>query len=102
MVLAAEDFRPFCLSLQRVTMCSMTAAGGRHPGFDDCAMAFLGSEFAGARYVDWPIERRLEAYLRHTGQTRMATGETFDQLLERVMMNFTRARREGRLAPTRK
>ncbi len=81
----------------------MTPAAGHSPDLDDCALAFLGSEFAGTRYLDWPIERRLEGYLRHSGQTRLAdTGEKFEQLLERVMLNFARARREGRLAPTRK
>ena len=69
---------------------------------DDRALAFLASEFAGARYVDWPIERRLEAYLRHIGQTRLAeAGEKFEELLDRVMTNFARARSEGRLRPAR-
>ena len=81
----------------------MTPTAGESPGLDECAWAFLGSEFAGNRYLDWPIERRLEAYLRHSGQTRLAdTGEKFNQLLDRVMLNFARARREGRLAPTQK
>ena len=77
----------------------MTSGAGTSPSVDDCALALLGSEFAGTRYLDWPIDRRLEAYLRHTGQTRLAdAGDTFDLLLERVMLNFARARREGHLA----
>ena len=80
----------------------MTVVIGGGPSVDECALAFLGSEFAGSRYLDWPIDRRLEAYLRHTGQTRLAdAGDTFDLLLERVMLNFARARREGHLAPER-
>ncbi len=80
----------------------MTSGAGMSRSVDDCALAFLGSEFAGSRYVDWPIDRRLEAYLRHTGQTRLAdTGDKFELLLDRVMLNFARARREGHLAPTR-
>jgi hypothetical protein len=77
----------------------MTAVGPK-TGFDECALAFLGSEFAGALYLDWPIERRLEAYLRHAGLTRTVhTGDSFDDLLDRVMANFARARREGWLTP---
>ncbi len=65
---------------------------------DECALAFLHSEFAGELYMDFPIERRLEVYLRHQGMTGLAdSGEGFDALLERVMVNFTKARRDGLL-----
>lgn len=67
-------------------------------GTDERALAFLGSEFADDRYGGWSIERRLEAYLRHQGLTRIAdVGESFEALLDRVMVNFSKARRAGLL-----
>lgn len=67
-------------------------------GTDERALAFLGSEFAGDKYVGWPIERRLEAYLRHQGLIKIADlGDSFDALLDRVMVNFAKARRTGLL-----
>jgi hypothetical protein len=69
------------------------------PAFDDYALAFLGSEFAGDTYLRWPIDRRLEVYLRHQGLSRIAdTGELFDALLDCVMVNFAKARRDGLLS----
>lgn len=68
------------------------------PKIDEHALAFLGSEFAGDAYPDWPIERRLEAYLHRQGLDRLAVaGADFDTLLERVMTNFGKARRAGLL-----
>ena len=67
-------------------------------GFDEQALAFLGSEFAGAVYQDWSLDRRLEAYLHHQGLDRVAdAGEDFQALLQRVMTNFASARRAGLL-----
>jgi len=66
--------------------------------FNDYALAFLSSEFAGEVYIDWPIERRLERFLRHQGRGDLAdSGEDFDALLDCVMVNFVRARRSGLL-----
>jgi hypothetical protein len=66
---------------------------------DERAFAFLASEFAGDIYVGWPIERRLEAYLRHQGLSKIAdAGEPFEALLDRVMANFGRAPSKGVLA----
>jgi hypothetical protein len=64
------------------------------------ALAFLRSEFAGDTYMRWSIERRLEVYLRHQGLDRVADdGRRFEELLQRVMANFSRARRDGLLSP---
>jgi hypothetical protein len=32
---------------------------------DELAWKFLGSEFTQDIYADWPLDRRLDAYLRH-------------------------------------
>ena len=67
---------------------------------DAIAWRFLGSEFAGPMYADWPIDRRLDAYLQHHGPTDMVNdGSVFKALLERVMANVGPALRNGVLAP---
>ncbi len=66
---------------------------------DAQALAFLGSEFAGRAYAEWPIERRLQAFLKHQGLERGCNGAAFDVLLQRVMGSFARARRAGLLGP---
>jgi hypothetical protein len=69
------------------------------PGFDECALAFLGSEFTSDSYIDWSIDQRLEAFLRHQGLNDLADhGGHFDALLDRVMVNFAKARRAGLLS----
>jgi len=68
-------------------------------GFDECALAFLGSEFTGDSYIDWSIDRRLEAFLRHQGMNDLADhGGDFDALLDCVMFNLAKARRAGLLS----
>jgi len=68
-------------------------------GFDECALAFLGSEFTGDSYIDWSIDRRLEAFLRHQGMNDLADhGGDFDTLLDCVMFNLAKARRAGLLS----
>ena len=63
---------------------------------DHSALEFLGSEFTDPVYGRWPIERRLEIFLRHRGLTELAdSGEGFEALLDRVMVNFSTARRAG-------
>jgi hypothetical protein len=68
--------------------------------FDAIAWRFLCSEYAEHTYQDWPIDRRLEAFLQHQGLARIADdGAAYPALLERVMANFPRARRDGVLQP---
>jgi len=67
---------------------------------DAVAWNFLGSEFAGHDYVEWPIERRVDAYLRRQGLLEIANdGSVCDELLYRVMASLRRARRAGLLDP---
>jgi hypothetical protein len=63
---------------------------------DAIAWEFLASEFAGQIYADWPIDRRLNAYLLHHGPAALLTdGSTYDDLLNRVMSNIGAAVRSG-------
>jgi hypothetical protein len=66
---------------------------------DDIAWDFLGSEFAEHIYADWPMDRRVDAFLHHEGRNDLAKdGAAYDALLQRVMANIGRALRQGRLA----
>ena len=67
----------------------MTAAGRTAKtvrDLDAIALRFLGSEFAEPVYADWPIERRLDAYLRHN---RLIDVD------QRVMANLSRTHCSG-------
>lgn len=67
---------------------------------DSMAWEFLGSQYAGARFAEWPIDRRLHAYLLHRGLTHIADdGSLCAQLLDRVMANIAAARDNGTLPP---
>ena len=62
------------------------------------AWEFLGSEFTTEVYVDWPIDRCMDAYLLHHGLTDMINdGAAYDALLDRVMANIAPAIRVGLL-----
>jgi hypothetical protein len=69
----------------------MTATGGdllllTDPDVDVLAYQFLDSEYAGGAYGNWPLERRLEGFLRNRGMARVADdGDTCHILLDRVM-----------------
>jgi hypothetical protein len=79
----------------------MTAAGHvelRKRKLDATALKFLGSDFTGKIYADWPIDRRVDAYLRREGLIDIVNdGGAYGALLESVMANFGRARRDGLL-----
>lgn len=67
---------------------------------DAIAWRFLSSEFAGPIYADWPIDRRVDAYLLHNGMIGIVNdGGTYTALLERIMANIGPALRRGILAP---
>ena len=70
---------------------------------DAIAWKFLGSEFTGQIYANWPIDRRVDAFLRHHGLIDIVNdGGACNALLERVMANIGRALRDGLLpAPHR-
>jgi hypothetical protein len=64
------------------------------------AWGFLGSPYAGKRFVEWTIDRRLQAYLRHQGMRDVANDGTLcDALLDRVMANIASALDSGTLRP---
>ena len=51
-------------------------------------------------YWDWPLERRIDAFLRHLKRLDILNdGAAYGALIDRVMANFQRARRDGVLDP---
>jgi hypothetical protein len=67
---------------------------------DAMAWGFLGSPYAGNRFVEWPVDRRLHAYLRHQGLSSVADdGTKCAALLDRVMANIASALDSGTLRP---
>ncbi len=60
------------------------------------AWRFLRSEFTGQIYADWPIDRRVDAYLLHYGPTELINdGSAYNELLECIMANIGPALRKG-------
>ncbi|MGV0991377.1 MAG: hypothetical protein ACOYB7_03900 [Mycobacterium sp.] len=65
---------------------------------DDIAWQFLCSPYTDRLYWDWPLERRIDAYLRHLNREDILNnGAAYSTLIERVLANFPRARRDGKL-----
>lgn len=65
---------------------------------DTIAWQFLCSPYTDRLYWDWPLERRIDAYLRHLDREDILNdGAAYSSLIERVMENFPRARRDGKL-----
>ena len=63
---------------------------------DAIAWRFLRSEFTGQIYADWPLDRRIDAYLLHHGPAELLNdGSAYDALLERIMANVGAALRNG-------
>ena len=53
---------------------------------DALAHDLFNSPFAAETYADWPLDRRLDGFLRHRGLTRLVSdGDTYDLILNRVM-----------------
>lgn len=60
------------------------------------AWQFLRSDFASPIYADWPLDRRLDAYLLHNGPADVRDdGTAYLDLLEHVMRNIGPALRKG-------
>ena len=53
---------------------------------DDLASQFLKSEYAGEQYGNWPLDRRLEGFLRGVADRVSASGDLFNIILDRVMV----------------
>ena len=72
-----------------------TVRGGpflAEPDFDGLAWQFLHSDYAGAMYVQWPLDRRLEGFLHYRGLTRVADdGDLYNMVLDRVMTHISTA-----------
>lgn len=67
---------------------------------EEMAWGFLGSTYASRRFGEWPIDRRLHAYLRHRGLSSVADdGTRTAALLDRVMANIAPALDSGTLRP---
>ncbi|BAX92957.1 hypothetical protein [Mycobacterium shigaense] len=53
---------------------------------DALAWHFMNSDYADDTYADWPLDRRLDGYLRRRGLHRIVEdGDAYDLLLDRVM-----------------
>ncbi|HOB49119.1 MAG TPA: hypothetical protein PKK01_07355 [Mycobacterium sp.] len=65
---------------------------------DVIAWRFLGSRYTRRDYWDWPLERRVDAYLRYIKHSELLrNGAAYITLIDRVMDNIARARRDGLL-----
>jgi hypothetical protein len=64
---------------------------------DALAWQFLHSPYADETYADWPLDRRLDGFLRRQGLPRLVEdGDTYELILDRVMAFIAaRARLSG-------
>ncbi|BBX37465.1 hypothetical protein MMAGJ_67470 [Mycolicibacterium mageritense] len=63
------------------------------PQLEAIARDFLRSEFTERIYGMWPIDRRIDAYLRHRGfRGILNDGSACSRLTDRVMANLGRVR----------
>ena len=63
---------------------------------DSVAWEFLCSVYTSRDYWDWPLERRLDAFLRRLHRDDLLKdGAAYTALVERVMANIARARSHG-------
>ncbi len=69
----------------------MASIGGERPTLTDSdvdalAWQFVNSDFAEQRYADWPLDQRIDGFLRHRGLARIAEdGDVYSVVLNRVM-----------------
>lgn len=79
---------------------SQPAVSSMDVDLESIAWGFLGSSYAGPHFTEWPIDRRLHAYLRHKGMLDLADdGTVCAVLLDRVMANISPALDRGTLRP---
>ena len=53
---------------------------------DSLAWQFLNSTYADTAYADWPLDRRVDGFLRRRGLVRLAQdGDAYGLVLNRVM-----------------
>lgn len=70
---------------------------------DNVAWQFLRSDLTGETYAQWPIDRRLDAFLLHHGYRKLHDdGSAYNALLDRVMANIGTAVRIGVVSPPRR
>lgn len=63
---------------------------------DGIAWKFLCSSFSRRETWSWPLENRIDAYLRSLKRLDILNdGAAYGALIDRVMANFPRARRDG-------
>jgi len=79
----------------------MMAAAAEVGDIDSLAWRFLCSQFTRRDYWDWPLDRRIDAYLeQHDRADILRDATAYGAVIDRVMANIARARRDGKLDQT--